>query len=159
MTLSNNVKKKKRQTQKSTHHMIPFTKVQKEAQLVHDVRTQDCGCPCRQQRWGWKRPWGHLQNSGKYTSVIRSQYYSYMCVYFERTHRATLCRICVPLHVFDLKIQTARAGWLSGLELCPNTPRLPVRSLVRAHTYNSNQRMHKYVEQQIDVFSLYIVNK
>ena len=38
--------------------------------------------------------------------------------------------------------ERALAGWLSWLEHCPNTPWLPVQSLVRAHT-RINQGMHK----------------
>lgn len=60
MTLSNNVKKR-RQTQKRTHHVTPFTEVQKEAQLAYDVRTQDRGYACRGQRRGRKRPRGRLR--------------------------------------------------------------------------------------------------
>ena len=49
---------------------------------------------------------------------------------------------------WSLKLSTL-AGWLSWLEHRPNTPRLQVQSLVRAHP-RSNQQMHKHIKQ-IDV--------
>ena len=48
------------------------------------------------------------------------------------------------------RMTTALAGWLSWLELRPDTARLQVRSPVRAHT-RVNQWMHQEVQQQIDV--------
>lgn len=51
---------KRQQTQRSTHYMNPFTKVQTQAKLVYDVRIQDSGYPCRGGRRVsiWKRAWG-----------------------------------------------------------------------------------------------------
>ena len=64
----------------------------------------------------------------------------------SKVHRETENKILpppfLPVLVADLlQTQWALAGWLSWLERRPETPRLQVRSPVRAHT-GSNQWMH-----------------
>ena len=62
----------------------------------------------------------------------------------EHVHRTTAA------NVQYLRCSPGLAGWLRWLECRLNAPRLRVGCLVRALT-RINQRMHKQVEQQIDV--------
>lgn len=68
--------------------MIPFTKVQKQAKLVYNVRLVQ-GVEAG------------VEKAGKYMFVIQSQYYSHVCLLCENSLSCTLM-ICVPLHVLYL---------------------------------------------------------